>query len=150
MCIISFQWLMYADDRWREFVSFFLVISSLGKLVTTSSHVCIYNFLSLQDFNAGLSLYGDKAKPKTFAARFASSDGYYSFLLALLRVTFLSPSAVSLGTTTSICIIQIFMKQTVVNRSFICITQVRGCECYHQAIQPAKNYIPWGWLLIFP
>lgn len=28
-----------------------------------------------EDFNAGLSLYGDKAKPKTFAARFASSDG---------------------------------------------------------------------------
>ncbi|KAL9233279.1 hypothetical protein vseg_008300 [Gypsophila vaccaria] len=29
-----------------------------------------------EDYNAGLSLYGDKAKPKTFAARFASSDGY--------------------------------------------------------------------------
>ncbi|MCD7470677.1 hypothetical protein HAX54_010695 [Datura stramonium] len=28
-----------------------------------------------EDYNAGLSLYGDKAKPKTFAARFASSDG---------------------------------------------------------------------------
>ncbi|XP_021742451.1 uncharacterized protein LOC110708588 [Chenopodium quinoa] len=28
-----------------------------------------------EDFNAGLSLYGDKAKPKTFAARFASFDG---------------------------------------------------------------------------
>ncbi|XP_054802646.1 UPF0603 protein At1g54780, chloroplastic [Prosopis cineraria] len=29
-----------------------------------------------EDYNAGLSLYGDKAKPKTFAARFASPDGY--------------------------------------------------------------------------
>ncbi|XP_028784484.1 uncharacterized protein LOC114740494 [Neltuma alba] len=28
-----------------------------------------------EDYNAGLSLYGDKAKPKTFAARFASPDG---------------------------------------------------------------------------
>ncbi|KAF7805145.1 Oxygen-evolving enhancer protein like [Senna tora] len=28
-----------------------------------------------EDYNAGLSLYGDKAKPKTYAARFASSDG---------------------------------------------------------------------------
>ncbi|CAI9102298.1 OLC1v1000543C1 [Oldenlandia corymbosa var. corymbosa] len=28
-----------------------------------------------EDYNAGLSLYGDKAKPKTFAARFASTDG---------------------------------------------------------------------------
>ncbi|KAM3362812.1 hypothetical protein P3S68_017666 [Capsicum galapagoense] len=28
-----------------------------------------------EDYNAGLSLYGDKAKPKKFAARFASSDG---------------------------------------------------------------------------
>ncbi|XP_016491566.1 uncharacterized protein LOC107811196 isoform X3 [Nicotiana tabacum] len=27
-----------------------------------------------EDYNAGLSLYGDKAKPKKFAARFASSD----------------------------------------------------------------------------
>ncbi|XP_057515090.1 uncharacterized protein LOC130796733 [Amaranthus tricolor] len=28
-----------------------------------------------EDFSAGQSLYGDKAKPKTFAARFASPDG---------------------------------------------------------------------------
>ncbi|XP_051121109.1 uncharacterized protein LOC127244578 isoform X1 [Andrographis paniculata] len=28
-----------------------------------------------EDFNAGLSLYGDKVKPKTYAARFASPDG---------------------------------------------------------------------------
>ncbi|XP_040372548.1 uncharacterized protein LOC112193020 isoform X2 [Rosa chinensis] len=28
-----------------------------------------------EDYNAGLSLYGDKAKPKIFSARFASSDG---------------------------------------------------------------------------
>ncbi|XP_010278982.1 PREDICTED: uncharacterized protein LOC104613002 [Nelumbo nucifera] len=28
-----------------------------------------------EDFSAGLSLYGDKAKPKTFGARFASPDG---------------------------------------------------------------------------
>ncbi|KAG9153310.1 hypothetical protein Leryth_018022 [Lithospermum erythrorhizon] len=28
-----------------------------------------------EDYNSGLSLYGDKVKPKTFAARFASPDG---------------------------------------------------------------------------
>ncbi|PON85503.1 Mog1/PsbP, alpha/beta/alpha sandwich [Trema orientale] len=28
-----------------------------------------------EDFNSGLSLYGDKVKPKTFAARFVSSNG---------------------------------------------------------------------------
>lgn len=33
-------------------------------------------YLMLQDYSAGLSLYGDKAKPKTFAARFQSPDGY--------------------------------------------------------------------------
>ncbi|KAF5740590.1 hypothetical protein HS088_TW11G00664 [Tripterygium wilfordii] len=39
-----------------------------------------------EDFNAGLSLYGDKAKPKTFAARFASSDGS-EVLSVLIRPT---------------------------------------------------------------
>ncbi|GFZ02934.1 tagatose-6-phosphate ketose/aldose isomerase, putative [Actinidia rufa] len=34
-----------------------------------------------EDYNAGLSLYGDKAKPKTFAARFASSDGRHKEML---------------------------------------------------------------------
>ncbi|KAL8231773.1 hypothetical protein R6Q57_001551 [Mikania cordata] len=28
-----------------------------------------------EDYTAGLSLYGDKAKPRTFAARFATPDG---------------------------------------------------------------------------
>ncbi|KAI4301835.1 hypothetical protein L6164_035075 [Bauhinia variegata] len=39
-----------------------------------------------EDLNAGLSLYGDKAKPKTFAARFASSDGS-EFLSVVTRPT---------------------------------------------------------------
>ncbi|KAL3538009.1 hypothetical protein ACH5RR_001375 [Cinchona calisaya] len=33
------------------------------------------DILEPEDYDAGLSLYGDKAKPKTFAARFASPDG---------------------------------------------------------------------------
>ncbi|GER38098.1 mog1/PsbP/DUF1795-like photosystem II reactioncenter PsbP family protein [Striga asiatica] len=33
-----------------------------------------------EDYNVGLALYGDKAKPKTYAARFASSDGDTSFM----------------------------------------------------------------------
>ncbi|XP_039135905.1 uncharacterized protein LOC120273346 [Dioscorea cayenensis subsp. rotundata] len=47
-----------------------------------------------EDFNAGLSLYGDKAKPKTFAARFASPDGSEVVSVVIrpsnqLKITFL-------------------------------------------------------------
>ncbi|CAN0897095.1 hypothetical protein LINGRAHAP2_LOCUS18920 [Linum grandiflorum] len=34
-----------------------------------------------EDYNAGLSLYGDRAKVKTFAARFESADGWIDFIL---------------------------------------------------------------------
>ncbi|KAL7120246.1 hypothetical protein ACP275_02G110900 [Erythranthe tilingii] len=47
-----------------------------------------------EDYNAGLSLYGDKAKPKTFAARFASPDGSEVLSVVVrpsnqLKITFL-------------------------------------------------------------
>ncbi|KAJ4969493.1 hypothetical protein NE237_016194 [Protea cynaroides] len=47
-----------------------------------------------EDYNAGLSLYGDKAKPKTYAARFASSDGSEVLSVVIrpsnsLKITFL-------------------------------------------------------------
>ncbi|KDP23552.1 hypothetical protein JCGZ_23385 [Jatropha curcas] len=47
-----------------------------------------------EDYNAGLSLYGDKAKPKTYAARFASPDGYEVLSVVIrptnqLKITFL-------------------------------------------------------------
>ncbi|XP_044481697.1 uncharacterized protein LOC123208322 [Mangifera indica] len=47
-----------------------------------------------EDYNAGLSLYGDKAKPKTFAARFASTDGSEVLSVVIrpsnqLKITFL-------------------------------------------------------------
>ncbi|XP_021898695.1 uncharacterized protein LOC110815286 isoform X2 [Carica papaya] len=47
-----------------------------------------------EDFSAGLSLYGDKAKPKTFAARFASPDGSEVLSVVVrptnqLKITFL-------------------------------------------------------------
>ncbi|KAJ0014213.1 hypothetical protein Pint_19972 [Pistacia integerrima] len=47
-----------------------------------------------EDFNAGLSLYGDKAKPKAFAARFASTDGSEVLSVVVrssnqLKITFL-------------------------------------------------------------
>ncbi|KAK9735390.1 hypothetical protein RND81_04G203200 [Saponaria officinalis] len=53
-----------------------------------------------EDFNAGLSLYGDKAKPKTFAARFASSDGYEVVSVITkpsnsLKITFLEAQDIS-------------------------------------------------------
>ncbi|KAH0994776.1 hypothetical protein GBA52_018640 [Prunus armeniaca] len=47
-----------------------------------------------EDYNTGLSLYGDKVKPKTFAARFASPDGYEVVSVVIrpsnsLKITFL-------------------------------------------------------------
>ncbi|KAH9754693.1 Tagatose-6-phosphate ketose/aldose isomerase [Citrus sinensis] len=47
-----------------------------------------------EDYNAGLSLYGDKAKPKTFAARFATPDGSEVLSVVIrpsnqLKITFL-------------------------------------------------------------
>ncbi|KAA8545070.1 hypothetical protein F0562_019831 [Nyssa sinensis] len=47
-----------------------------------------------EDFSAGLSLYGDKAKPKTFAARFATPDGSEVLSVVVrptnqLKITFL-------------------------------------------------------------
>ncbi|KAK4410854.1 hypothetical protein Sango_0158400 [Sesamum angolense] len=47
-----------------------------------------------EDYNAGLSLYGDKAKPKTYAARFASPDGSEVLSVVVrpsnqLKITFL-------------------------------------------------------------
>ncbi|KAJ7973389.1 Photosystem II reaction center PsbP family protein [Quillaja saponaria] len=53
-----------------------------------------------EDFNAGLSLYGDKAKPKTFAARFASHDGAEVLSVVIrpsnqLKITFLEAKDVT-------------------------------------------------------
>ncbi|KAH7543121.1 uncharacterized protein LOC107411992 [Ziziphus jujuba] len=47
-----------------------------------------------EDYNAGLTLYGDKVKPKTFAARFASADGSEVLSVVIrstnqLKITFL-------------------------------------------------------------
>ncbi|KAL1536047.1 hypothetical protein AAHA92_28757 [Salvia divinorum] len=47
-----------------------------------------------EDYNAGLSLYGDKAKPKTYAARFATPDGSEVLSVVIrpsnsLKITFL-------------------------------------------------------------
>lgn len=52
------------------------------------------DFTEPEDYNAGLSLYGDKAKPKVFAARFASPDGSEVVSVVLrtsnsLKITFL-------------------------------------------------------------
>ncbi|XP_010675006.2 uncharacterized protein LOC104891056 [Beta vulgaris subsp. vulgaris] len=47
-----------------------------------------------EDYNAGASLYGDKVKPKTFAARFSSPDGFEVVSVIIkscnqLKITFL-------------------------------------------------------------
>ncbi|KAG9457449.1 hypothetical protein H6P81_001957 [Aristolochia fimbriata] len=47
-----------------------------------------------EDYNAGFSFYGDKAKPKTYAARFASPDGSEVLSVVIrpsnqLKITFL-------------------------------------------------------------
>ncbi|XVF42005.1 hypothetical protein PTKIN_Ptkin01aG0325500 [Pterospermum kingtungense] len=53
-----------------------------------------------EDFNAGASLYGDKAKPRTFAARFASTDGSEVLSVVIrptnqLKITFLEAQDIS-------------------------------------------------------
>ncbi|KAL1811807.1 hypothetical protein ACET3Z_021872 [Daucus carota] len=52
------------------------------------------DFTEPEDYSAGLSLYGDKAKPKVYAARFASPDGSEVVSVVLrtsnsLKITFL-------------------------------------------------------------
>ncbi|XP_027107619.1 uncharacterized protein [Coffea arabica] len=58
------------------------------------------DILEPEDYNAGLSLYGDKAKPKTFAARFASPDGSEVLTVVIrpsnqLKITFLEAKDVT-------------------------------------------------------
>ncbi|XP_027114547.1 uncharacterized protein LOC113762043 isoform X1 [Coffea eugenioides] len=58
------------------------------------------DILEPEDYNAGLSLYGDKAKPKTFAARFASPDGSEVLSVVIrpsnqLKITFLEAKDVT-------------------------------------------------------
>ncbi|ESQ32257.1 hypothetical protein EUTSA_v10004765mg [Eutrema salsugineum] len=53
-----------------------------------------------EDYSAGLSLYGDKAKPKTFGARFASPDGSEVLSVVIrpsnqLKITFLEAKDIS-------------------------------------------------------
>ncbi|KAK9293365.1 hypothetical protein L1049_021357 [Liquidambar formosana] len=53
-----------------------------------------------EDYNAGLSLYGDKAKTKTYAARFASPDGSEVLSVVIrpstqLKITFLEANDIS-------------------------------------------------------
>nr|XP_027107622.1 uncharacterized protein LOC113727576 isoform X5 [Coffea arabica] len=59
------------------------------------------DILEPEDYNAGLSLYGDKAKPKTFAARFASPDGSEVLTVVIrpsnqLKITFLEVGGATL------------------------------------------------------
>lgn len=58
------------------------------------------DFTEPEDYNAGLSLYADKAKPKTFAARFATPDGSEVLSVVIrpsnqLKVTFLQAKDVT-------------------------------------------------------
>ncbi|KAL0890786.1 hypothetical protein Bca101_014769 [Brassica carinata] len=58
------------------------------------------DFTEPEDYSAGLSLYGDKAKPKTFAARFASPDGSEVVSVVIrpsnsLKITFLEAKDIS-------------------------------------------------------
>ncbi|XP_010494015.1 PREDICTED: uncharacterized protein LOC104771218 [Camelina sativa] len=53
-----------------------------------------------EDYSAGLSLYGDKAKPKTFAARFQTPDGSEVLSVVIrpsnqLKITFLEATDIS-------------------------------------------------------
>nr|AKN09545.1 basic helix-loop-helix transcription factor [Salvia miltiorrhiza] len=57
---------------------FLLIVDDVQEFIGLEKPFIEYSF---QDYNAGLSLYGDKAKPKTYAARFATPDGHASFQL---------------------------------------------------------------------
>ncbi|KAE8675364.1 UPF0603 protein [Hibiscus syriacus] len=53
-----------------------------------------------EDFNAGATLYGDKAKPRTFVARFASTDGSEVLSVVVrptnqLKITFLEAQEIT-------------------------------------------------------
>ncbi|XP_010524885.1 PREDICTED: uncharacterized protein LOC104802809 isoform X2 [Tarenaya hassleriana] len=90
-----------------------------------------------EDYTAGLSLYGDKAKPKTFAARFASPDGSEVVSVVIrpstqLKITFLEAKDISdLGSLKEAARIFVPGGATVYSARTIKIKEDEGFKTYY-------------------
>ncbi|KAK8712563.1 hypothetical protein V6N13_147800 [Hibiscus sabdariffa] len=90
-----------------------------------------------EDFNAGASLYGDKAKPRTFAARFASTDGSEVLSVVVrptnqLKITFLEAQEITdLGSIKEAAKIFVPGGSTLYNARTIKIKEDEGFKTYY-------------------
>ncbi|KAL4377106.1 hypothetical protein GQ457_02G035780 [Hibiscus cannabinus] len=90
-----------------------------------------------EDFNAGASLYGDKVKPRTFAARFASTDGSEVLSVVVrptnqLKITFLEAQEITdLGSIKEAAKIFVPGGATLYNARTIKIKEDDGFKTYY-------------------
>ncbi|KAG4112714.1 hypothetical protein ERO13_D13G178900v2 [Gossypium hirsutum] len=90
-----------------------------------------------EDFNAGASLYGDKAKPRPFAARFASTDGSEVLSVVIrptnqLKITFLEAQDITdLGSIKDAAKIFVPGGATLYNARTIKIKEDEGFKTYY-------------------
>ncbi|KAF8401612.1 hypothetical protein HHK36_012558 [Tetracentron sinense] len=90
-----------------------------------------------EDYSAGLSLYGDKAKPKTFAARFASPDGSEVLSVVIrpsnqLKITFLEAKDITdLGSLKEAAKIFVPGGATIFSARTIKIREAEGLRTYY-------------------
>ncbi|CAL1407282.1 unnamed protein product [Linum trigynum] len=90
-----------------------------------------------EDLNGGLSLYGDKVKPKTFAARFATADGSEVVSVLIrptnqLKITFLEAKDVSdLGSLKEAAKIFVPAGSTIYTARTIKIKEEEGLRTYY-------------------
>ncbi|OMO99097.1 Na+/H+ exchanger [Corchorus olitorius] len=90
-----------------------------------------------EDFNAGASLYGDKVKPRTFAARFASTDGSEVLSVVIrptnqLKITFLEAQDITdLGSIKDAAKIFVPGGSTLYNARTIKIKEDEGFKTYY-------------------
>ncbi|KAI3440411.1 PsbP domain-containing protein [Psidium guajava] len=90
-----------------------------------------------EDFNAGMSLYGDKAKPKKFAARFASPDGSEVLSVVIrptnqLKITFLEAQDITdLGSLKEAAKIFVPGGATIYSARNIKIKEEEGFKTYY-------------------
>ncbi|KAK6163121.1 hypothetical protein DH2020_002962 [Rehmannia glutinosa] len=90
-----------------------------------------------EDYNAGLSLYGDKAKPKTYAARFATPDGSEVLSVVVrpsnqLKITFLEAKDIAdLGSLKEAAKIFVPVGATLYSARAIKIKEEEGYRNYY-------------------
>ncbi|XP_077240632.1 tagatose-6-phosphate ketose/aldose isomerase, putative (Mog1/PsbP/DUF1795-like photosystem II reaction center PsbP family protein) [Tasmannia lanceolata] len=90
-----------------------------------------------EDYNAGLSFYGDKAKPKVFGARFASPDRYETLSVVIrpsnqLKITFLEAKDITdLGSMKGAARIFVPGGATLYSARTIKIKEAEGLRTYY-------------------